>query len=59
VVWGVLLAYVVVVEITATSLGGVLVPALSAAGLLVLWGLARERVSSRRRGRSRDGPAVP
>lgn len=59
VVWGVLMAYVAVVELTATSLGGVLVPALFAAGLLVAWGLARERVISRRRSRSRDGPAVP
>lgn len=59
VVWAVLLAYVGVVELTATSLGGVLVPALSAAGLLVLWGLTRERVMSRRRDRSRDGPAIP
>jgi hypothetical protein len=58
-VWAVLLAYVAVVELTATSLGGVLVPALSAAGLLVLWGLTRERVMSRRRDRARDGPAVP
>ena len=58
-VWAVLLAYVAVVELTATSLGGVLVPALFAAGLLVLWGLTRERVMSRRRDRARDGPAVP
>jgi hypothetical protein len=58
-VWAVLLAYVAVVELTATSLGGVLIPALSAAGLLVLWGLTRERVMSRRRDRARDGPAVP
>ncbi|MGH8773654.1 MAG: lipopolysaccharide biosynthesis protein [Jiangellaceae bacterium] len=59
VVWGVLLSYVVIVELTATGVNGVLVPALSAAGLLVLWGLTREWVTSRRRDRSRDGPAIP
>jgi O-antigen/teichoic acid export membrane protein len=48
VVWGVLLAYITVVELTADTLGGVLVAALSAASLLVLWGLTRERVVSRR-----------
>ncbi|HEU0213230.1 MAG TPA: oligosaccharide flippase family protein [Jiangellaceae bacterium] len=59
VVWGVLLAYVTVVELTATGLGGVLIPALSAAGLLILWGVSRERVTSRRRDRQRDGAATP
>jgi O-antigen/teichoic acid export membrane protein len=57
-VWVVLLAYVTVVELTATGLGGVLVPALTAAGLLVLWGVTRERVTSRRRDRLRDGAAA-
>lgn len=46
-VWGVLLCYVAVVELTSTGIGGVLVPAMCAAGLLVLWGLARERFTSR------------
>lgn len=42
VVWSVLVAFVAVVEFTAHGLGGVLFPALAAAGLVVLWGLARE-----------------
>jgi hypothetical protein len=42
VVWSVLVGFVAVVELTAQGLGGVLFPALAAAGLVVLWGLARE-----------------
>lgn len=45
VVWIVLLAYVTVVETTATSLRGVLFPALAAATIVCLWGLVRERTS--------------
>lgn len=45
VVWSVMGGYIVVVELTATGLGGVLVPALIAAGLVVLWGLFRQRTA--------------
>lgn len=48
VVWAVLTAYVIVVELTATTLPGVLVPALTAAGMVACWGLARELVTRRR-----------
>jgi hypothetical protein len=34
-----------VVELTASGIGGVLVPALTAAGLVVLWGIVRERTT--------------
>lgn len=42
VVWCVLIAYVALVELTATSLAGVLFPALGAACVVALWGLGRE-----------------
>jgi O-antigen/teichoic acid export membrane protein len=42
VVWAVLISYVMVVEIIAHDLAGVLIPGLVAAGLVVCWGLARE-----------------
>jgi O-antigen/teichoic acid export membrane protein len=42
VVWLVLVGYVAVVELTATSLRGVLLPALAAATVICVWGLARE-----------------
>lgn len=41
VLWTVLVAYVAVVETTADDLGGVLVPGLVAAGIVVGWGLIR------------------
>jgi O-antigen/teichoic acid export membrane protein len=43
IVWAVLAAYVAVVELTAETLPGVLVPTMCAGGLVVLWGLLRER----------------
>jgi O-antigen/teichoic acid export membrane protein len=49
VVWIVLLIYVAVVEATATTLLGVLAPALAAATIVCLWGLIRERTSRSRR----------
>ncbi|TDC45570.1 hypothetical protein E1212_28700 [Jiangella ureilytica] len=48
VLWAVLAAYVVAVEVWATTLAGVLVPGLVAAALIVLWGIGRERLSPRR-----------
>jgi hypothetical protein len=42
-------AYVAVVELTADSLPGVLIPTMCAAALVVLWGLLRERASRRTR----------
>jgi hypothetical protein len=45
VVWVILAGYVAVVELTASGIGGVLVPALTAAGLVVLWGIVRERTT--------------
>jgi O-antigen/teichoic acid export membrane protein len=42
VVWVLLVGYVTVVELTATTLGGVLFPALGAATLVACWGLVRE-----------------
>lgn len=45
VLWTVLAGYVVVVETTADDLRGVLVPGLVAAGVIVCWGLVRERTS--------------
>ena len=48
VVWVILAGDVAVVELTASGIGGVLAPALTAAGLVVLWGLARERMRSGR-----------
>lgn len=48
VVWLVLVSYVTVVETTATSLPGVLFPALGAATVICLWGLVRERTSRSR-----------
>jgi O-antigen/teichoic acid export membrane protein len=48
VVWVILAGYVAVVEHTASGIGGVLVPALTAAGLVVLWGRARERATNGR-----------
>ena len=45
VVWLVLLGYITVVEMTATTLPGVLYPALGAATIVCLWGLIRERTS--------------
>ncbi len=56
VVWAILAGYVAVVELTASDIRGVLAPALSAAGLVVLWGLARERATS---GRGALRPAPP
>lgn len=47
-VWIVLLSYVTVVETTATTLPGVLFPALGAATIVCLWGLIRERTSRTR-----------
>ncbi len=44
VVWGVLVGYITVVELTATTLGGVLFPALTAAASVACWGMAREFV---------------
>jgi O-antigen/teichoic acid export membrane protein len=49
VVWAILGGYVTVVELTASGISGVLLPALTAAALVVLWGLARERASSGRK----------
>jgi O-antigen/teichoic acid export membrane protein len=48
VLWTVLAAYVLAVELWATTLAGVLVPGLVAAGLIVLWGLGRERLGAAR-----------
>jgi hypothetical protein len=48
VVWIVLVSYVTVVETTATTLPGVLFPALGAATVICLWGLVRERTSRSR-----------
>lgn len=48
VVWIVLLSYITVVETTATTLPGVLFPALGAATAVSLWGLIRERTSRTR-----------
>ena len=45
IVWTILVAYVAVVELTADSLPGVLIPTICAAALVVLWGLLRERAS--------------
>ncbi|MGH6692195.1 MAG: hypothetical protein ACREF4_16115, partial [Gammaproteobacteria bacterium] len=45
VVWAVVVGYVAVVELRADELGGVLFPALGAAGLVVLWGIGRERAT--------------
>jgi O-antigen/teichoic acid export membrane protein len=47
VVWAVLVAYIAVVELTADTLPGVLIPTMCSAGLVVLWGLVRERSSVR------------
>ena len=47
VVWLVLAAYIAVVELTASNLAGVLFPAMTAASLVVVWGLVRERGRSR------------
>jgi O-antigen/teichoic acid export membrane protein len=49
VIWGILVAYVAVVELTADTLPRVLIPTMCAAALVVLWGLLRER-STRRTG---------
>ncbi|TDD71708.1 hypothetical protein E1262_06165 [Jiangella aurantiaca] len=46
VLWLVLAGYVLVVELWAATLAEVLVPGLVAAGLIVLWGLARERLGA-------------
>lgn len=46
VLWAVLAGYVLAVELWATTLAGVLVPGLVAAALIVLWGLARERLGA-------------
>jgi len=43
VVWVVLVALVLVVELTATGLAGVLVPALGAATVVTAWGVIREQ----------------
>lgn len=48
VVWIVLVGYVVVVETTASTLPGVLFPALGAATIICLWGVIRERTSQPR-----------
>jgi O-antigen/teichoic acid export membrane protein len=48
VVWVILAGYVAVVELTASGIGGILVPALTAAAMVVLWGLARERATNGR-----------
>lgn len=47
VLWSILVVYVAVVELTADTLPGVLVPTLSAAALVVGWGLLRERAAIR------------
>ncbi|TDE07409.1 lipopolysaccharide biosynthesis protein [Jiangella asiatica] len=47
VLWTVLTGYVLTVEIWAHDLSGVLVPGLVAAGMVVLWGLSRERTHRR------------
>ena len=47
VVWAVLVAYVAVVELTADTLPGVLLPTMCAAALVVVWGLLRERSAVR------------
>jgi O-antigen/teichoic acid export membrane protein len=49
VVWAILVAYIAIVELTADTLPGVLVPTMCAAGLVVLWGLLRERATARTR----------
>ena len=46
VIWVVLGSYVAIVELTAHGLGGVLYPALCAAGLVVVFGLLRERATA-------------
>ena len=43
VVWVVLVALVLFVELTATGLAGVLVPALGAATVVTAWGVVREQ----------------
>jgi O-antigen/teichoic acid export membrane protein len=48
IVWTVLVTYVAVVELTAESLPGVLLPTMCAAAAVVLWGLLRERVTAGR-----------
>jgi O-antigen/teichoic acid export membrane protein len=48
VVWIVLVAYIIVVEMTATTVLGVLAPALAAATIVCLWGFGRERTSRAR-----------
>ena len=47
VIWGILVAYVAVVELTADTLPSVLIPTMCAAALVVLWGLLRERSTRR------------
>lgn len=48
VVWVVLAGYVTVVEVAATTIAGVLGPAVGAAALIALWGLVRERAVTSR-----------
>jgi O-antigen/teichoic acid export membrane protein len=47
IVWAILVAYVAVVELTAVTLPGVLLPTICAAAVVVLWGLLRERATGR------------
>jgi O-antigen/teichoic acid export membrane protein len=47
IVWAILVAYVAVVELTAVTLPGVLLPTIGAAAVVVLWGLLRERATGR------------
>jgi O-antigen/teichoic acid export membrane protein len=47
VIWAIFAAYVATVELTAETLPGVLIPTMCAAGLIVAWGLLRERLTAR------------
>jgi O-antigen/teichoic acid export membrane protein len=47
VVWAILVTYVAVVELTADTLPGVLIPTMCSAALVVVWGLLRERSTVR------------
>ncbi len=47
IVWAILVAYVAVVELTAVTVPGVLLPTICAAAVVVLWGLLRERATGR------------
>jgi O-antigen/teichoic acid export membrane protein len=47
VVWAILVTYIAVVELTADTLPGVLIPTMCSAVLVVVWGLLRERSTVR------------